>query len=94
MLMMVSSVPDFRHADTLLRAVAGLFQANDIDYEPSRQNGHEQVEGLFFFRGFTYLVEAQWGGKAHRRPARRRQTRGRWRARQHAGLYVDSRVRR
>lgn len=37
-----------------------LFQANDIDYAPSRCNPHEQVDGSFFFRGFTYLVEARW----------------------------------
>ena len=37
-----------------------LFQANDIEYAPSRRNAHEQVDGSFFFRGFAYLVEARW----------------------------------
>lgn len=57
---------DRTHAELQARGYAlekllrGLFQANDIDYEPSRQNAHEQVDGSFFFRGFTYLVEARW----------------------------------
>ncbi len=37
-----------------------LFQANEIDYEPSHRAAHEQVDGSFFFRGFPYLVEARW----------------------------------
>ncbi|MFE4455720.1 hypothetical protein ACFROC_00050 [Nocardia tengchongensis] len=44
----------------LEKLLRGLFHANDIDYEPSHNNGHEQVDGSFFFRGFTYLVEARW----------------------------------
>jgi hypothetical protein len=37
-----------------------LFRANDLDYLGSRRTPHEQVDGSFFFRGFTYLVEARW----------------------------------
>jgi hypothetical protein len=37
-----------------------LFKANDIDYLGSRRTTHEQVDGSFFFHGFTYLVEARW----------------------------------
>jgi hypothetical protein len=37
-----------------------LFKANDIDYLGSRRTAHEQVDGSFFFHGFTYLVEARW----------------------------------
>ena len=37
-----------------------LFKANDLDYTGSRRTQHEQVDGSFFFRGFTYLVEARW----------------------------------
>jgi hypothetical protein len=37
-----------------------LFKANDIDYAGSRRTSHEQVDGSFFFHGFTYLVEARW----------------------------------
>ncbi|MGY2119165.1 hypothetical protein ACW9HR_35180 [Nocardia gipuzkoensis] len=48
---------------TLEKLLRGLFQANDIDYEPSRCNPGEQVDGSFFFRGFTYLVEARWVDK-------------------------------
>ncbi|MFF0532940.1 hypothetical protein ACFYT3_31795 [Nocardia amikacinitolerans] len=57
---------DRTHAELQARGYAlekllrGLFQANDLDYEPSRQNDGEQVDGSFFFRGFTYLVEARW----------------------------------
>ncbi len=61
------SVPrDRSHAErqgrgyALERLLRELFQVNDIDYAPSRCNPHEQVDGSFFFRGFTYLVEARW----------------------------------
>lgn len=37
-----------------------LFKAHDLDYVGSRRTEHEQVDGSFFFRGFTYLVEARW----------------------------------
>ncbi|GAF45498.1 hypothetical protein [Rhodococcus wratislaviensis] len=37
-----------------------LFAANHLDYVGSRRQPHEQVDGSFFFRGFTYLVEARW----------------------------------
>jgi hypothetical protein len=37
-----------------------LFKANDIDYVGPHRTAHEQVDGSFFFHGFTYLVEARW----------------------------------
>ncbi len=37
-----------------------LFKAHDLDYIGSRRTAHEQIDGSFFFRGFTYLVEARW----------------------------------
>ncbi|WP_156371162.1 hypothetical protein [Nocardia arizonensis] len=44
----------------LEKLLVGLFKAHDIDYTGSRRQPHEQVDGSFFFRGFTYLVEARW----------------------------------
>lgn len=40
--------------------LVGLFKAHDLDYTGSRRTEHEQVDGSFFSRGFTYLVEARW----------------------------------
>ncbi|WP_024445143.1 restriction endonuclease [Mycolicibacterium iranicum] len=40
--------------------LADLFRANDLDYTGSTRQPHEQVDGSFHFRGFTYLVEARW----------------------------------
>lgn len=44
----------------LEKLLMGLFIAHDIEYAGSRRQPHEQVDGSFFFRGFTYLVEARW----------------------------------
>ncbi len=44
----------------LEKLLVDLFKANDIDYLGSRRTPHEQVDGSFFFHGFTYLVEARW----------------------------------
>ncbi|MFE2961984.1 hypothetical protein [Nocardia tengchongensis] len=44
----------------LEKLLVGLFKAHDIDYTGSRRQPHEQVDGSFYFRGFTYLVEARW----------------------------------
>lgn len=40
--------------------LVGLFKAHELDYTGSRRLPHEQIDGSFFFRGFTYLVEARW----------------------------------
>ena len=40
--------------------LADLFRAHDMDYTGSTRQPHEQVDGSFHFRGFTYLVEARW----------------------------------
>ena len=40
--------------------LAELFRAHDLDYTGSTRQSHEQVDGSFHFRGFTYLVEARW----------------------------------
>lgn len=40
--------------------LADLFRGNDIDYTGSSRQPHEQIDGSFHFRGFTYLVEARW----------------------------------
>lgn len=37
-----------------------LFKVHDLDYTGSRRTPHEQVDGSFYFRVFTYLVEARW----------------------------------
>lgn len=44
----------------LEKLLVELFKAHDIDYAGSRRTVHEQVDGSFFFHGFTYLVEARW----------------------------------
>lgn len=44
----------------LEKLLVELFKVNDIDYLGSRRTAHEQVDGSFFFHGFTYLVEARW----------------------------------
>lgn len=40
--------------------LADLFQAHDIDYRRPYRAEHEQIDGSFYFRGFTYIVEAKW----------------------------------
>ncbi|MEB3065038.1 hypothetical protein [[Mycobacterium] zoologicum] len=44
----------------LEKLLVELFKVNEIDYLGSRRTAHEQVDGSFFFHGFTYLVEARW----------------------------------
>lgn len=44
----------------LEKLLADLFRANELDYTGSTRQPHEQVDGSFHFRGFTYLVEARW----------------------------------
>lgn len=43
--------------ETLL---ADLFDASDVQYRRPYRAPHEQIDGSFHFRGFTYLVEAKW----------------------------------
>lgn len=35
-----------------------------MDYRPSYRNAHEQVDGAFDYKSFTYLVEARWRAAA------------------------------
>lgn len=44
----------------LEKILADLFRANELEYTSSTRQPHEQVDGSFHFRGFTYLVEARW----------------------------------
>lgn len=37
-----------------------LFSTYDIEYRRPYRLPHEQVDGSFHFRGFTYIVEAKW----------------------------------
>jgi hypothetical protein len=37
-----------------------LFEVYDFEYRRPYRSSHEQVDGSFHFRGFTYLVEAKW----------------------------------
>lgn len=46
------------------KLLARLFRAYELDYRPSYRITHEQVDGSFHFRGFTYLVEARWRSHA------------------------------
>lgn len=43
--------------ETLL---ADLFTAHDIEYRRPYRAPHEQLDGSFHLRGFTYIVEAKW----------------------------------
>ncbi|UGQ14287.1 hypothetical protein LO772_12250 [Yinghuangia sp. ASG 101] len=49
-----------RRGYELEKLFAQLFRAYDLDYRPSYRIAHEQIDGSFHFRGFTYLVEARW----------------------------------
>jgi hypothetical protein len=40
--------------------LADLFEAYDMDYRRPYRARHEQVDGSFHFRGFTYIVKAKW----------------------------------
>ena len=44
----------------LEKLLADLFRAHELEYTGSTRQPHEQVDGSFHFRGFTYLVEARW----------------------------------
>lgn len=44
-----------------LEALLGdLFDTYDIEYRRPYRTAHEQLDGSFHFRGFTYIVEAKW----------------------------------
>ncbi len=49
-----------RRGYDLEKLLARLFRAYELDYRPSYRLDHEQIDGSFHFRGFTYLVEAKW----------------------------------
>jgi hypothetical protein len=40
--------------------LADLFEAFELEYRRPYKAPHEQIDGSFHFRGFTYLVEAKW----------------------------------
>ncbi|AEA29011.1 hypothetical protein Psed_6947 (plasmid) [Pseudonocardia dioxanivorans CB1190] len=40
--------------------IADLFELHDFQYRRAYRLAHEQIDGSFHFRGFTYLVEAKW----------------------------------
>jgi hypothetical protein len=40
--------------------LADLFEACEMEYRRTYKAPHEQIDGSFHFRGFTYLVEAKW----------------------------------
>ncbi|WP_435241206.1 hypothetical protein [Streptomyces cucumeris] len=52
-----------RRGYDLEKLLARLFRVYDLDYRPSYRTAHEQIDGSFHFRGFTYLVEARWRKK-------------------------------
>ncbi|MFD4788106.1 hypothetical protein ACFWN1_13835 [Streptomyces sp. NPDC058459] len=49
-----------RRGYDLEKLFARLFRTYDLDYRPSYRIAHEQIDGSFHFRGFTYIVEARW----------------------------------
>lgn len=49
-----------RRGYDLERLLADLFQAYELEYRPSYRNAHEQIDGAFDYKSFTYLVEARW----------------------------------
>lgn len=46
------------------RLLVDMFSIADITYRPPYRAEHEQIDGSFHFRGFTYLVEAKWRKEA------------------------------
>jgi len=40
--------------------LADLFAANGMEYRKPYKATHEQIDGAFTFKSFTYLVEAKW----------------------------------
>lgn len=53
-----------RRGYDLERLLADLFRVFEMDYRPSYRNTHEQVDGAFDYKSFTYLVEARWRAAA------------------------------
>lgn len=49
-----------RRGYDLERWLADLFAAFELEYRPSYRSPHEQVDGAFDYKSFTYLVEARW----------------------------------
>jgi acetyl esterase/lipase len=49
-----------RRGYDLEQLLADLFEAYDLSYRRPYRAPHEQVDGSFHFRGFTYTVEAKW----------------------------------
>jgi hypothetical protein len=49
-----------RRGYDLEQLLADLFEAYDLTYRRPYRAPHEQVDGSFHFRGFTYTVEAKW----------------------------------
>ncbi len=44
----------------LEKLIADLSRLEGLDYIGSSRPPHEQIDGSFYLRGFTYLVEARW----------------------------------
>ncbi len=42
------------------KLLVDLFAVAEITYRPPYRGEHEQIDGSFHYRGFTYLVEAKW----------------------------------
>jgi hypothetical protein len=49
-----------RRGYDLEELVADLFETYDLPYRRAYRAPHEQVDGSFHYRGFTYTVEAKW----------------------------------
>lgn len=49
-----------RRGYALERLLVDLFAAFELLYRPSYRLAHEQIDGAFEHRSFTYLVEARW----------------------------------
>lgn len=58
--LVASSESPQRRGYELERLLADLFAAFELTYRPSYRQSHEQVDGAFEYRSFTYLVEARW----------------------------------
>lgn len=49
-----------RRGYELERLLGDLFEAYEIEYQRPYRTQHEQLDGSFHFRGFTYIVESKW----------------------------------
>lgn len=49
-----------RRGYALERLLVDLFTVFELTYRPSYKIAHEQIDGAFDYRSFTYLVEARW----------------------------------